>query len=90
MYKLIFSRLAVIGIDKLRKSEPANYKKLNKLLDELRTHPYLGTGHPERLKGTELPLWSRRITSRHRLVYTIEEDRLEVLLLSAYGHYDDR
>ncbi|PID89007.1 MAG: type II toxin-antitoxin system mRNA interferase toxin, RelE/StbE family, partial [Bacteroidia bacterium] len=30
---------------------------------------------------------SRRITSEHRLIYLIKEEVVEVLLLSAIGHY---
>lgn len=27
---------------------------------------------------------------KHRLVYKIEEEKITVLVLSAYGHYDDK
>ncbi|MCQ2172268.1 MAG: type II toxin-antitoxin system YoeB family toxin [Bacteroidales bacterium] len=32
-------------------------------------------------------MYSRRITSEHRLVYKIYDDVVEVLVLSAFGHY---
>ncbi|MCM1553956.1 MAG: Txe/YoeB family addiction module toxin [Bacteroides sp.] len=73
---------------KLRKFELAHYKKALKLLNELSKHPTTGTGHPEQLKGFEIPTWSRRISQKHRLVYEIHEDQIKVLVLSAYGHYD--
>ena len=90
MYNLVFSRQSLQDITKLRKSEPAAFHKLSRLLDELKIHPYGGTGHPEQLKGTTIPTWSRRITSKHRLVYSIHENIVSVAILSAYGHYDDR
>lgn len=31
--------------------------------------------------------WSRRINKEHRLVYRINDDTIEVLVISAYGHY---
>ena len=34
--------------------------------------------------------WSRRITKKHRLVYRIYENNVVVLVLRAYGHYDDK
>ncbi|MCH5308145.1 MAG: type II toxin-antitoxin system YoeB family toxin [Prevotella sp.] len=34
--------------------------------------------------------WSRRITQKHRLVYEIHDAEVVVLVLTAYGHYDDR
>lgn len=90
MYEIEFSPNAIIGAAKLRKSEPIYFKKLGKLIDELREHPETGTGHPEPLKGTSVPTWSRKISAKHRLVYEIFESRVKVIILSAYGHYDDK
>lgn len=64
--------------------------KIDKLLDELREHPTTGTGKPEKLKHYAEPTWSRRITSKHRLVYRIEEEKIIVLVLSFWGHYGDK
>ncbi len=65
--------------------------KVVNLLEELISHPRSGTGKPEQLKGyAQRELWSRRIDSKHRLVYEIKEDELIVLAISAYGHYDDK
>lgn len=90
MYDLVFSSLALKGVAKLRKSEPASYKKLVKILEELKKHPTTGTGHPEPLKGMSVPAWSRRLSARHRIVYEIQEKKVTVYILSSYGHYDDR
>jgi toxin YoeB len=77
--------------EKLRKSgEIKALQKLATLLLELTEHPTTGTGKPEPLSGDRAGQWSRRITSKHRLVYLIEEERVIVLLLSAYGHYGDK
>lgn len=64
--------------------------KINKLLNELREHPNSGTGKPELLKHYNEPTWSRRITDKHRLVYRIENEKIVVLILSFWGHYDDK
>lgn len=54
---------------------------------ELREHPRTGTGQVEPLKGYDGTVYSRRITGEHRLVYKIYDDVVEVLVLSAFGHY---
>lgn len=65
-------------------------KKINTLLNELREHPKTGTGKPEQLKHYEIPTWSRRISGEHRLVYHIQDEVITVLVLSAYGHYNNK
>lgn len=65
-------------------------KKIDSLVDELRVHPTTGTGNPEPLKGNLLGKWSRRITKKHRLIYEIKENEVTVLIVSGYGHYDDK
>jgi len=77
--------------ENLRKSgEIKALQKLATLLLELTEHPTTGTGKPEPLSGNRSGQWSRRITQKHRLIYLIEEEKIVVLLLSAYGHYDDK
>lgn len=90
MYEIEFTSGALRGIAKLQKSEPACFRKLGKLLEELREHPTTGTGHPEPLKGTSVPTWSRKINAKHRLVYEVVENKVKVFVLSAYGHYGDK
>ena len=75
---------------KLDKSEPKAYQKAIRLIDELREHPTTGTGHPEPLRGDRVGQWSRRITDKHRLVYQIYETEVVVLVLTAFGHYEDK
>ena len=89
-YKIIYQKQAVLDAAKLQRSEPQAFKKLLKLEAELREHPRTGTGHPEQLKGNRSDQWSRRITERHRLVYEIRDTEVVVLVLTAYGHYDER
>lgn len=77
-------------LQRLKRSEPAAFKKAVKLINELIDHPKTGTGHPEPLKGKLENRWSRQITKKHRLVYRILETAVLVLVLSSYGHYDDK
>lgn len=89
-YILEFSEESKTDIQRLKKSgSKILLKKLTALLEELTNHPKTGTGKPEQLKHYETPTWSRRISDKHRLVYRIEEHKITVLVLSAWGHYDD-
>ncbi len=74
----------------MKKSEPSAFKKAQKLLEELIVHPTTGTGKPKPLGGDRAGQWSRRITDKHRLVYEIVENIVEIYILSSYGHYDDK
>lgn len=78
-------------IEKLKKSgDKKVLVKIDKLLDELRSHPTTGSGKPEQLKHYEIPTWSRRISDKHRLIYRIQEEKVIVLILSFWGHYGNK
>ena len=74
----------------LKKNDQNLFRKASKLLLELSEHPRTGTGQIERLKYYQEETWLRRISKEQRLVYRINEAFVEVLLLSAYGHYNDK
>lgn len=89
-YQIDFTDEAQTDLTRLYKSEPKAYKKAEKLIVELESHPYTGTGHPHPLTGDRSGQWSRSITKKHRLVYTIHDNEVIVLVLKAWGHYDDK
>ena len=90
MYKLDYTDRALQDMQRLKREEPQAFKKLGKLLDELMDHPKVGTGHPEPLSGDRAGQWSRHITKKHRLIYTINDTEVVVLVLTTYGHYGDK
>ena len=91
IYELTISQDALDDIVKLKKSgDNVAIRRLNKLLDELREHPTTGTGQPEQLKHEYSGRWSRRITTKHRLIYEIRENLINVEVIQAYGHYNDK
>jgi len=91
IYEIILTPGALEDIEKLRKlGDKSTLKKLNVLIDELQRHPQTGTGQPERLKYYEEETWSRRLSGKHRLIYRIHDEFVEVLILSAFGHYEDK
>lgn len=46
MYTITYAPAAKEGLAKLKRSEPAAFKKAVKLLNEIADHPKTGTGHP--------------------------------------------
>jgi len=90
MFELRYTEEAKSHLAKLAKDEPRVYEKALRFLDQLRVHPKIGLGHPEPLKGKPEGRWSREITKKHRLVYRIYETEVVVLVIAAYGHYDDK
>lgn len=90
-YKLKFSEKGDADIDKwVASGQLKSLKKLFALFEELKEHPTTGTGQVEQLRGNHAGLWSRRIDKKSRLVYSINDDTVTVLVISAYGHYDDK
>lgn len=90
MYTIKYSDEAKADLALLRRSVPAAFKKATKFIAELMEHPYTGTGHPHPLTGDRAGEWSRSITKKHRLVYQVKDSEVLVLVLAAYGHYDDK
>lgn len=90
MYKIRYTKEATKDLLLLRANEPKAYQKIDQFIRDLENHPKTGLGHPEPLKGKPEGRWSRKITRKHRLVYRIYEHEVVVLILAAYGHYDDK
>ena len=90
LYEIKYTPEANEGLAKLLMNEPKAFQKVKSFIEELREHPKTGTGHPEPLKGKPEGRWSRQITKKHRLVYRIIEQQVIVLILTAYGHYEDK
>ena len=81
---------AQLDLAKLKKDEPKFYERALKLIGELYVHPRTGTGKPKQLSGDRAGEWRRKISDKHRLVYEIHEQVVEVIVISAWGHYDDK
>lgn len=55
------------------------------LIENILHDPFTGIGKPEPLKHLLAGAWSRRITEEHRLVYLIQDRRID--FLQARYHY---
>ena len=89
-YNIDFKEQATRDLIALAKHEPKAFLKAQALIEELREHPRSGTGKPEPLSGDRSGQWSRRITKKHRMVYEIHDTEVVVLVLTAWGHYEDK
>ena len=60
-------------------------KRINRLIEDIKRHPFEGIGKPEPLKYDFTGAWSRRITDEHRLIYIVEN--YVIGFLSFRDHY---
>lgn len=90
-YELILMPQAEKHLKEWSKSgQKKTLKKIVTLFEELRQHPTTGTGHVEQLKGNLTGLWSREINKGDRMIYSIEDTRIIVNVISLKGHYGDK
>lgn len=68
----------------------ASVRKVIKLLTEIEQNPRVGTGRPEQKHYKDKEIWSRRIDKKNRLIYSIDNDEVLVILISMIGHYADK
>ena len=70
-----------------QKQDKQILKRINLLLKDIQRDPndLDGLGKPEKLKGNLSKYYSRRITSEHRLVYSISDDL--ILVAQCRFHY---
>lgn len=61
--------------------------KLASLLESMQIKPFKGIGKPEPLKQDYPSCWSRRITSKDRIIYRVERE--SIIIISILGHYND-
>lgn len=88
MYRIVLTQTAIDHYNAFVKS--GNVKVVNRiklLLADIAQHPYTGIGKPEALRFSLAGMWSRRINREHRLIYTVDDDRIIVHILAMHSHY---
>lgn len=73
---------------KLKKEDRKLVAKVFELILDTSLHPREGMGKPKPLRHHDGEVWARRISQKHRLLYTFQED--VILFLDCHGHYDDK
>jgi toxin YoeB len=61
-----------------QETDRAVLKRIHVLIKDIERNPFSGIGKPEPLKHQLSGFWSRRIDDRHRLVYAIEADTIQI------------
>lgn len=62
-------------------------KRINKLIKDMKRHPFEGLGKPEPLKHELSGKWSRKIDAKDRIIYAYLNK--ELIVYSCKDHYDD-
>ena len=90
-YTIDLTNLAKEQLQRHKKSgNKSNLIKISKIFFDLENTPYTGVGNPEQLKHGLSGLWSRRINSKDRIIYSVNENFVLVEVVSAMGHYTDK
>ena len=88
MYRIILTDTAIAHDNAFVKSGDVKIvKRIKQLLADIAQHPYTGLGKPEALKYSLAGMWSRRINREHRLIYTVDDNRIIVHILAMHSHY---
>lgn len=88
MYRIILTDTAIAHYNAFVKSGDVKIvKRIKLLLADIAQHPYTGIGKPEALKYSLAGMWSRRINREHRIIYTVDDNRIIVHILTMHSHY---
>ncbi|NKQ11131.1 Txe/YoeB family addiction module toxin [Pseudomonas sp. SST3] len=63
-----------------QQNDKAGLKRINLLIRDTQRNPFSGIGKPEPLKHNLSGFWSRRISGEHRLVYSIDDGELQIVM----------
>lgn len=70
-----------------QKEDKKIVKKINELLNDIERNGNTGIGKPEPLKHNLTGYWSRRITEKDRLIYSIDDKTNTINIIGCKGHY---
>ncbi len=82
---LEFDQNAIEDLSYWVRKDRRKAEKILELVQEVAKTPFMGKGKPEPLKYNLSGCWSRRIDQEHRIVYSVEEDKIRIL--SCRFHY---
>ena len=83
-----FSLKAKEDYQYFEKHSPKSLIRIAKLLEAIAENPFEGIGKPKQLGHHFSGAWSRRVDTRHRIVYAVEND--QIYIISLRGHYGDK
>ena len=83
--KLAWTDEAWVGYVYWQTQDRKTLKRINRLIEDTKRHPFEGIGKPEPLRESLSGFWSRRIDQTNRLVYAVDDEILTVI--SCRYHY---
>jgi toxin YoeB len=83
-----FSLKAKEDYQYFEKHSPKSLIRIAKLLESIAENPFEGIGKPKQLGHHFSGAWSRRVDTRHRIVYAV--DNGQIYIISLRGHYGDK
>lgn len=85
-YKIVYTKEAVKDIPKLKSAHLD--EKAKALIELIKETPYQTPPSYEKLVGDLSGMYSRRINSKHRLVYEVYEEERTIKIVSLWSHYE--
>lgn len=86
MYEIVYYKHALKDIAKLKAAKLD--AKAKSLIEILRKNPYQSPPSFEKLVGDLAGAYSRRINSKHRLVYQVYDELQIVKIIRIWSHYE--
>ncbi len=83
-----FSLKAKEDYQYFEKHSPKSLIRIAKLLESIAENPFEGIGKPKQLGHHFSGAWSRRVDTRHRIVYAV--DNGQIYIISLRGLYGDK
>lgn len=85
-YSIVYTKTALKDIPKLKSAHLDETAKM--LLEIIRENPWKIPPPYEKLLGNMSGAYSRRINSKHRLVYEVIEKEKILKIISLWSHYE--
>ncbi|PTJ36462.1 Txe/YoeB family addiction module toxin [Staphylococcus simulans] len=85
-YRINIKNSAKTDLKKIKRSHLK--EQFLQIIEILKYNPYQKSQSFEKLQPKHLGRYSRRINHQHRVVYAVNEENKEVLILSAWSHYE--
>lgn len=76
--QVIYASLAEQDREFWEQTNSQMIKRIDKLLADIKQHPFTDLGKPEPLKFEKSGYWSRRINREYRLVYKVVNNKIYV------------
>jgi toxin YoeB len=72
--EVVYASAAKEDKDYWQKMDIKILHRIDKLIADIKLHPFTGLGKPEALRFEKSGYWSRRINHQHRLVYKVDNN----------------